>query len=127
MVRDYVFGLCELNLLNSCSDFLKYTDSEILNLVELSKESVPFPEYGNLNLVELAANIKNRRLPKRCFEISQNNINIPEGSNKTMDYFVKPFLFLKKDGTSKSFVELILSPDVGIELIFLSHAFETKF
>lgn len=92
MVRDYVFGLCELNLLKCCSDFLKYTDSDILNLVEQSKDAIPFPEYGNLNLVELAANIKNRRLPKRCFEISQNNINIPEGSDKTMDYFVKPFL-----------------------------------
>lgn len=94
MVRDYVFGLCELGLFTKCSDFLKYTDSDILKLAD--GDSIlghkPFPEYGELNLSELASNIRNRRLPKRCFEISQNNIDMPDGSNKNMDYFVKPFL-----------------------------------
>ncbi len=92
LVRDYVFGLCELGLLNNCSDFLKYTDSDILSLAESAKGYKPFPDYGDLDLIELAANIKNRRLPKRCFEISQNNIDINENCDKTMDYFVKPFL-----------------------------------
>lgn len=94
MVRDYVFGLCELGLFTKCSDFLKYTDSDILKLAD--SDSIfghkPFPEYGELNLSELASNIRNRRLPKRCFEISQNNIDMPDGSDKNMDYFVKPFL-----------------------------------
>ena len=94
MVRDYAFGLCELGLFNKCSDFLKYTDSDILKLADLDSVSGhnPFPEYGALNLGELASNIRNRRLPKRCLEISQNNINIPHDSDKNMDYFVKPFL-----------------------------------
>ena len=35
--------------------------------------------------------------------------------------------FLKKDGMSKSDVELLLSDDVGIEFTFLSQAFDTRF
>ena len=32
----------------------------------------PFPGYGDINLTQLAENIKNRTLPKRCLEVSQS-------------------------------------------------------
>lgn len=74
MIRDYVFGLYELKLIRSFSDFLTYTDSDILKLGKEQKGKSPFPEYDMLNLEELAENIHSRRLPKRCFEVSQSNV-----------------------------------------------------
>ncbi len=78
MIKDYVFGLLELKIINKFSDFLRYTDSDILNLSEKQGDQSPFPEYGFLNLKELADNIRNRRLPKRCFEVSYNNVDFNE-------------------------------------------------
>lgn len=74
MIKDYAFGLYKLNLIKSFSDFLRNTDSDILKLGAKQGEQNPFPEYGMLNLMELAQNIHNRILPKRCFEVSQGNI-----------------------------------------------------
>lgn len=100
MVRDFVFGLYSLEIIKTCSDFLNYTDSDVLKLVEQVKGAQPFPKYGHIDLVELANNIRFRRLPKRCFEISQNNIEIIDDSDKTMDCFVRPFL-------KKTFTEML--------------------
>ena len=74
MIKDYASGLYELRIINNFKDFLTYTDSDILRLGELQKDNKPFPEHGDLDLSLLAQNILNRRLPKRCFEISQSNI-----------------------------------------------------
>lgn len=74
MIKDYVFGLYNLNIIKTFSDFLNFTDSDILKLGEKQGNRSPFPEYGTLDLKELAENIHNRRLPKRCFEVSQNNV-----------------------------------------------------
>lgn len=74
MIKDYVFGLYKLGILKTFSDFLTYTDSDILKLGKEQKGASPFPEYGMLDLEELAENIHERRLPRRCFEVSQNNV-----------------------------------------------------
>lgn len=73
MIKDYAYGLYELKILNTFADFLRYTDSEILNLSEQQNGS-PFPEFGELDLKELSESVKLRKLPKRCLEISQCNI-----------------------------------------------------
>lgn len=79
MVKDYVHGLHRLGIIREFSDFLRYTDSDILKLAKQQGNKSPFPKYEMLNLEKLALNIANRRLPKRCFEISQSNVeNIAE-------------------------------------------------
>ena len=75
MIKDYAFGLYKLDIIKTFSDFLRYTDSTILQLGKMQEGKNPFPEYGTmLNLEELAENIHNRRLPRRCFEVSQSNV-----------------------------------------------------
>lgn len=74
MIKDYAYGLYELHIIDSFADFLSFTDSDILKLSEKQNGERPFPEYGELNLKELAENIRNRKLPKRCFEVSQASI-----------------------------------------------------
>ena len=74
MIKDYAFGLYKLSLIKSFSDFLTNTDSDILKLGKNQAGQNPFPEYGMLNLEELADNIHNRKLPRRCFEVSQGNV-----------------------------------------------------
>lgn len=81
MIKDYAYGLCELSIIKNYKDFLNFTDSDILNLGNNQNENNPFPLHGTLNLSKLADNIKNRRLPKRCFEVSQANISIIDNSD----------------------------------------------
>ena len=89
MIKDYVFGLYKLSFIKSFSDFLTYTDSDILKLGRKQKGQNPFPEYGMLNLEELADNIHNRKLPRRCFEVSQGNVvavRSEDGEAKALEY-----------------------------------------
>lgn len=89
MIKDYAFGLYKLNLIKSFSDFLIYTDSDILKLGKKQASQNPFPEYGMLNLEELADNIHNRKLPRRCFEVSQGNVVAVESvdeEKKALEY-----------------------------------------
>lgn len=79
MIKDYVYGLYELHIIDSFADFLSFTDSDILKLGEKQNGANPFPEYSMLNLKELADNIRNRKLPKRCFEVSQASVIPLEG------------------------------------------------
>lgn len=72
IIKDYVQALLKLDIINSYSDFLSYDEGSLLELAQLQKDKKPFPEYGNINLSQLANNIKNRVLPKRCLEISQS-------------------------------------------------------
>ena len=81
MIKDYVQGLHKLGIINSIADFLKYTDSDILNLANEQKDKNPFPQYPKLNLQVLSENIKYRRLPKRCFEVSQTYIESIENND----------------------------------------------
>ena len=88
MIRDYTYGLCRLDIISDFADFLRYTDSEILRIADRQKNENPFPEYGGLlNLKELADNVRQRRLPKRCFEVSQSNVRWLEGvqDNKKLE------------------------------------------
>lgn len=77
MIKDYAYGLYELKILNTFADFLRYTDSEILNLSD-QQNGNPFPEFAELDLRELSKAVKLRKLPKRCLEISQSNITTIE-------------------------------------------------
>lgn len=90
MIKDYAFGLYKLNIIKSFADFLKYTDSDILKLGKKQNGQNPFPEYnGILNLQELAENIHNRRLPRRCFEVSQGNVvaaKSDDAEERTLEY-----------------------------------------
>lgn len=74
MIKDYIYGLCSLDIIKCFADFLRYTDSDVLTLSKLQEGKNPFPDYGSLDLMALSQNIKNRKLPKRCFEVSQTNI-----------------------------------------------------
>lgn len=80
IIKDYVQALLKLDLINSYSDFLSHDEASLLALAEKQGSKKPFPEYGNIDLAQLAANIKNRVLPKRCLEISQSIIQdfVPE-------------------------------------------------
>lgn len=74
MVKDYVYGIMSAHKLNSIKDFLRYDDNEILNICDKGNKYRLFGKTDALDLYELSNKIKNRILPKRCFEISQNNI-----------------------------------------------------
>lgn len=73
LIKDYAYGLYELDIIKSYSDFLRYSDSQILTLAD-KQNANPFPQYAQLDLKKLADDVKFRRLPKRCFEISQSNV-----------------------------------------------------
>lgn len=72
--------LLKLDLINTYSDFLTYDEASLLTLAQKQGNKKPFPKYGNIDLAQLATNVKNRVLPKRCLEISQSIIQdfVPE-------------------------------------------------
>ena len=74
MVKDYIYGLCAIGIINNQADFLRHTDSSILNLAKGQGDKNPFPSYSALDLDDLAKRISQRKLPKRCFELSQTNV-----------------------------------------------------
>jgi len=73
MVKDYVQGLCRMGIINSYADFLRYTDSDIFILGK-GKNVDKFFNNHSLDLGDLADRIRNRRFPKRCFELSHTNV-----------------------------------------------------
>lgn len=80
IIKDYVYALLKLDLINTYSDFLAHDEASLLTLAQKQGNKKPFPKYGNIDLAQLAANVKNRVLPKRCLEISQSIIQdfVPE-------------------------------------------------
>lgn len=72
IIKDYVQALLKLDLINSYSDFLNLSESDLLELAKKQGGRKPFPLLGNINLSQLALSVKNRVLPKRCLEISQS-------------------------------------------------------
>jgi len=90
MVRDYVHGLVKLGIINSYADFLWYTDSSLFDLGKeeekekkgKGKKVEDFFNKHPLDVDALADRIRNRRFPKRCFELSQTNIK-RDDSEKT--------------------------------------------
>ena len=66
-----------LNLINTYSDFLNLDETSLLELAKEQGDEKPFPLYGDIRLTQLANNIKNRTLPKRCLEnLNQYIINV---------------------------------------------------
>lgn len=80
IIKDYVYALLKLDLINTYSDFLGHDEASLLTLAQKQGNKKPFPKYGNIDLAQLAANVRNRVLPKRCLEISQSIIQdfVPE-------------------------------------------------
>lgn len=72
IIKDYSQALLKLDLINSYADFLNLDESSLLSLSEKQGDKKPFPTYGNISLEQLANNIRNRILPKRCLEVSQS-------------------------------------------------------
>lgn len=72
IIKDYSQALLKLDLINSYADFLNLDESSLLSLSKEQGDKKPFPTYGNINLEQLANNIRNRVLPKRCLEVSQS-------------------------------------------------------
>jgi len=117
MIKDYVFGLLRLGIIKSFSDFLKYTDSDILKLGDKQNGSNPFPKYAMLDLQELAKNIHNRKLPKRCFEVSQGNVVAVGPKNKEDKVLEYCETILNK---CKNATETYSSKDLKDEIVILS-------
>lgn len=77
MAKDIALALCELKMVIHPCDFLKYTDKTVEALLYNSK--IPFNHYGTtVTLGYLVRKVKDRYLPKRCFEI---NSRVLEASN----------------------------------------------
>ena len=72
IIKDYAQALLKLNIINTYADFLNIDESDLLSLSRKQGSKKPFPKYGDINLTQLAENIKNRILPKRCLEVSQS-------------------------------------------------------
>lgn len=72
IIKDYAQALLQLDLINTYADFLSLDEATLLNLSSEQGDKKPFPEYGDINLKQLADNIRNRTLPKRCLEVSQS-------------------------------------------------------
>ncbi len=72
IIKDYVQALLKLDLISTYSDFLSFDESSLLELAKEQGNKKPFPMYGDIRLTQLADNIRNRTLPKRCLEISQS-------------------------------------------------------
>lgn len=81
IIKDYAQGLLRINVINNFADLLEIDESSLFNLSKEQFGKKPFPKYGNINLEQLASNIKNRVLPKRCLEIGQSivqDINVTD-------------------------------------------------
>ena len=115
MIKDYAYGLYELGIINTFADFLRYTDSDVLKLSVKQKEQQPFPVYGDINLQRLADNIKNRKLPRRCFEVSQNSV-IPlmrdEGDEEDKELNYATSIIKKIQSLGDGYDALILRDDM---------------
>lgn len=89
IIKDYSQALLKLDLINTYADFLNLDESSLLSLSKEQGDKKPFPTYGNISLEQLANNIRNRTLPKRCLEVSQSivqNIVInDQGKDKELE------------------------------------------
>ena len=72
IIKDYAQALLKLDIINTYADFLSIDEATLLDLSKKQGNKKPFPIYGNIDLEQLANNIKNRTLPKRCLEVSQS-------------------------------------------------------
>jgi len=74
IIEDFAQALIELNIISCFADFLRFDETHFLELANLQDGKKPFPKYGDLDLKHIACCIRDRVLPKRCLEISQNII-----------------------------------------------------
>lgn len=106
IIKDYVQALLKLDLINTFADFLSLDEATLLELAKKQGDKKPFPKYGDICLTQLADNIRNRILPKRCVEISQSivqNIVIDEPG--------------KDDELEKMLSDVKSNPDYDIKML----------
>ncbi|MDF2685521.1 MAG: metal dependent phosphohydrolase [Clostridia bacterium] len=89
VIRDIIYSLVELKIIKHPCDFLLYTD-QFIEILENDKR-IPFPAIApKRTLGDLVKKIKYRQLPKRCFELNRDVINlknINEIQDKAIDKF----------------------------------------
>jgi len=74
MAKDICLALTNLKQIKHPTDFLKFTDVTIESLLNDERKPFDSPEYYNCDkeLGDFIKRIKNRYLPKRCFEINSH-------------------------------------------------------
>ena len=72
IIKDYAQALLKLDIINTYADFLSIDEATLLDLSKKQGNKKPFPIYGNIDLEQLANNIKKLTLPKRFLEVSQS-------------------------------------------------------
>lgn len=107
MAKDIALALMELGVVTHPVDFLRYTDKTIEALVD--NEKIPFNSYGcTYDLGFFVKRVKNRYLPKRCFEINSRilepDYSESEREKQEIDYTHKCICNLEqaKDEVSKA-------------------------
>lgn len=111
IIKDYAQALLKLDLINTYADFLSLDEASLLSLAKNQGDKKPFPSYGNISLAQLADNIRNRTLPKRCLEVSQSivqNIVINDHGKET-----ELKNLLNKIQTDKSYNLEMLDADIN--------------
>jgi HD superfamily phosphohydrolase len=112
MAKDIALALMNLKMVNHPVDFLRYTDKTIEALSENTE--VPFNEYGcTYNLGSFVKRVKNRYLPKRCFEINsrvlETNYSEEERNKQEKDYVQNCLRELESTKDEKEKYEVLIS------------------
>ncbi|MDR0910241.1 MAG: HD domain-containing protein [Spirochaetaceae bacterium] len=112
MVEDYITALCESDVIQDISDFLKNDDNSILNLYnKVDKEKLP-KIFTGIDLKKLAHNIRERQLPKRSFEVSRANVEYMNGTRIEIDEMLDSLIERIRNETDfnrKEFVKEIIN------------------
>lgn len=74
VAKDIIYALMAIRLIKHPCDFLEYTDRDIDSLC--TKEVKPFPRYSSKYLKDFIKAIRDRNLPKRCFELNRRIMKI---------------------------------------------------
>lgn len=112
MAKDIALALYELGKIKHPCDFLNYTDKTIEALVD-SKEN-PFNDYGGtvISLGYLVRRVKDRYLPRRCFEINSRVLESvapkPDIEEKKRQEYTRECLEKIENAESKDDKEAIL-------------------
>lgn len=113
MIKDYVQGLLELKIIKSYADFLRFDETILLELSKKQGNRKPFPKYGEIDLELLANNIRNRILPKRCFEISRTFVKeIAQNENKNRNEALANLLIKIRNSNDKDYKEEDFEKDI---------------
>lgn len=113
MAKDIALALYELGKVKHPCDFLRYTDKTIEALA--NNTEIPFNHYGGVTVTlgYLVRRVKDRYLPKRCFEINSRVLESassdPEMEDKQRQAYTKECLAKIEQAESVDEKEAILT------------------